>query len=80
MKEITKLAHSIALAEAVTVLDCHTVTVQKDGEDWFDTDTTICDEKLSTFLAEELRYLELRGALVRHPVDPRLVRIVEVCA
>jgi hypothetical protein len=56
------------------------VTVQKDGEDWFDTDTTICDEKLSTFLADELRYLELRGALVRHPVTPSLVRIVEVWA
>jgi hypothetical protein len=62
------------------VLDCHTVTVQKDGEDWFDTDTTICDEKLTTFLAEELRYLELRGALVHHPDNPSLVRVVEVWA
>ena len=78
MSEINKLAHSIALEASANVLECHTVTIDSDGDKWQDVNTTIEGVPLGIQLKDELRYLTLRGALVWHPKLPNLVRVVEV--
>ena len=78
MNEITKLANDIALDAATEVLDSHTLTVELDGQKWHDIDTEIFGLPLGLALKKELRYLTLREALVWHPTQPNLVRVIEV--
>jgi hypothetical protein len=73
MSEVWDLAFAIADESARELVDSSSVKEVIDGVEWRD----LTDREFD-YLAEledELRYLELRGLLQRHPERPRLVRI-----
>jgi hypothetical protein len=78
MSEMTNLAHELALNQAMGTLECETLSVDMDGQEWMDVDTDVDGVPLGIALKKEIRYLTLRGALCWHPQKPNLVRIVEV--
>jgi hypothetical protein len=58
-----------------------TLSVESDGIEWRDIDTDNLDGiQLGSALKDELRYLNLRQAIVWHETKPNLFRIVEVTA
>lgn len=59
-------------------IECHTQDVQIGRYTWYDTTASDCadDPFLQGFVTTALRYLQLRGHVVSHPVRPELVRFV----
>lgn len=65
--ELARLEREIAEEGAIALLECE---LRHAEDDWLD--TTTYDE---VDPVAELRYLELRGLLERHPERPELVRV-----
>jgi hypothetical protein len=80
MKELNRLAHELALRTSESALDSHSVAVEIDGVKWRDINTEFDGTPTGILLKKELRYLHLRGALAWHPLNPSLVRVLEVLA
>jgi hypothetical protein len=74
MSEIDRMAHSLAFDYASSLLDCNTIS---EGDGWMNVSEESVDDH-DTFEEIEfgLRYLELRGLLVRHPDNP-WIKIVD---
>lgn len=73
MTSLDKLAHELAWESAVSAIDCHSINVTERRRVWLD----IGPAKNARLLIRDLRYLKLRGSLVRHPSRRFFVRIVE---
>lgn len=69
--ELDKLGHSLAYESAVSVIECHSLTVLDGEDEWLD----ISGEEDK--IAEDVRYLEMRGLLERHAVRPLHVRLID---
>jgi hypothetical protein len=73
-EEVAGLARDIADVNAVALVESCSVAEEIDGVEWRD----LSDREFD-YLAEledELRYLELRGKLERHPTRVRCVRLI----
>lgn len=75
--EIDELAIKLADDSALSAIDCYCVVVPStehkgsEKEQWFDTGD------IDNRLADDVRYLELRGLLERHPVNFDWVQLFE---
>jgi hypothetical protein len=68
MSEIDRMAHCLAYENASSFLDCNTVS---EGDGWMNiSEESIDDHDAFEEIEFGLRYLELRGLLVRHPANP----------
>lgn len=69
-EEIDQLGHSLAYESAASAIECHSLTYRVEGEEpW-------CDVGRELHLIEDdVRYLEMRGLLERHPDHPEWVRV-----
>jgi hypothetical protein len=78
--EVDRLAHKIAIDAAAALIDSYSIPVTEGEETWQDISEPSLDVA-SCFgedgLIDELRYLELRGALIRHPNNPDWIQIGE---
>ena len=70
--ELDELAHSIAYENAVSAIECASVD---GGNGWMDVSGL---EPFETDgIERDIRYLEMRGLLVRHSGNPGLVQILD---
>ncbi|WP_433970201.1 hypothetical protein [Tunturiibacter gelidiferens] len=68
MSEIDRMAHCLAFENASSFLDCNTVS---EGDGWMNvSEESVDDHDAFEEIEFGLRYLELRGLLVRHPEKP----------
>jgi len=68
MSEIDRMAHCLAYEHASSLLDSESIS-EEDG--WMNVgEQSIDDLDVSEEIEFALRYLELRGLLVRHPTNP----------
>jgi len=74
MTEVDRLAHEIAEEAARELIDSNSFVEMRDGVEWRD----LTDKEFDCLveLELELKYLELRGILRRHPTKPQLVRVL----
>lgn len=70
--ELNALAHTIAYEAACTALECATLNVTDERGDFLILDTE--DEAL---FADDQRYLEARGLLIRHPEKAGWFQIID---
>lgn len=75
--ELEKLAYALADTMAASELGSHCVPVfhvgiRKFSNPWYD--TSRCGTGMKRYVKRAVRYLELRGMLVRHPERPELAR------
>lgn len=73
--EIEALAFEIADSCARADLECNVEIVSFEGDRWYDLAGKTTDD--SDLLRQSIRYLELRGQLVRKAGNPNHVRHVE---
>ncbi len=72
--EVDTLAHIIALEDCESVLEGEALIKNEDDVEWWD----MGDESSFPERSDPARrYLELRGLLVRHPVHPNWIRVLE---
>jgi hypothetical protein len=74
MTEVDRLAHEVAERAARVLIDSCSILEEEDGREWRN-----LDDKEFDYLAEldvELKYLELRGILRRHPTERHRVRVL----
>jgi hypothetical protein len=74
-EELLEMAHVLAWETATSSIDTCSVTVREDGETWHE-----IDRGYMPALAQCLRYLDLRGALVRHRHHRNWVQVGEPAA
>lgn len=84
MTELDTLAHELAYSTARADIECYCASQSADGTmaaRWWDTEDipnqppeTVADIQLA------VRYLDLRGKLVRHPEHPEWVRLLAEAA
>ncbi|HEX5236136.1 MAG TPA: hypothetical protein VFW25_12495 [Silvibacterium sp.] len=73
MREVDLLAHELALESAVGGINCAAMQVSEgDGVEWLEVDPVDLDP-----YDNDVRYLELRGAIVRHPSRKNWLRLVQ---
>lgn len=78
--EVDRLAHQLALDNAAALIDSMSIWIEEEGDTWQDISETVDNAGFSfgpDDLADELRYLELRGLLIRHPNNPDWIQIGE---
>lgn len=81
--ELDALAHKIAFDGSASLVDSYSIPVIDGDETWQDISKEDLEGACSLCclgedgLDAELRYLELRGALIRHPLHPNWVQIGE---
>lgn len=73
--EVERLAKEIADAQARCEIEFYCHGERVDGQAWYDTSAEIVDtQEIRAGVDQALRYLDLRGAMQRHPTRPVLVR------
>jgi hypothetical protein len=75
-EELDKLAHGIAYDASTTAIECNCLMVpeeQAGQRDWFDVGDP--DALAKPFVEECVRYLEMRGLIVRHPSNSMWVQL-----
>jgi hypothetical protein len=73
--ELDELAHELALENAEALIWSYSIELCEDAETW--QDLSDVDEEDAQAIDQALRYLELRGALVRHKHRREWVQICE---
>jgi hypothetical protein len=79
-KELDKLGHGIAFDSAVSLIESHCLMVpeeQAGTRDWYDVDPDAVDIEAENPVEESVRYLEMRGLIVRHPSVSTWIRILD---
>lgn len=78
-EEIDALGHGIAYDAACSVIECHCVKVDgcdiSQGFDWWDVTPEVVDEYGRDGVEEGVRYLGMRGLIVRHAANPNWVQL-----
>jgi hypothetical protein len=69
-REGHELAHKLALDNSQVSIECNSINEEREDGAWL----RLLDEDVVD-LADELRYLELRGLLLRRPGEPELLRV-----
>jgi len=76
--EVDRLAHELAFDSAVSLIDSYSVPITaENGESWHDISSSSELLEHDNPLEAELRYLDLRGALVRHSACSMWIQIGE---
>lgn len=70
---LDRMAHKLALETAAGYIDSASLIERENGVKWM----SVASADLRGPLREPLLYLELRGAVVRHPVHKNWLRIVK---
>lgn len=70
--EVVDIAVEIADSVARSDIEVECLTVELDGERYYD--TSLPDPEDAAWVGRATRYLQLRGHLIRHPDMPHLVR------
>lgn len=72
MREVDLMAHALALEVATGYIESEATVACEDGVKWMDLGASPAKA-----LDEAVRYLELRGAVVRHPAKENWLRLVQ---
>jgi hypothetical protein len=79
-EELDKLAHGIAYDSSTSAIECNCLMVPEEqaGErDWYDVGDP--DVLAKSFVEESVRYLEMRGLVVRHASNAKWVQLLDEC-
>jgi len=77
VSELNILMQQIADESAISLIECCCNAVLVDGKPYFDTSTYSPGAEDGDYLQMTLRYLELRGLIVRHSACHECVAIVD---
>lgn len=75
--ELENLERKIATESAESLIENVSLMIMDRGEEWQDLRDEEAAGGLPDCITEAVRYLELRGLLKRHPVEPLVVQLLE---